>query len=122
MNQWLQIKENNLFISEYFERKNWTHIAIYGFMALGNHLLHELKESNVKVEIIIDRRNELVCPGISIIESDKMIPNVDVVVVTPVYDYEIIKENLKGKTNAQIISIESVINERYNILLKNGKR
>ena len=122
LNQWLQIKENNLFMSEYFERNNWTHIAIYGFMALGNHLLHELKESNVKVEIIIDRRNELVCPGISIIEPDKMIPNVDVVVVTPVYDYEIIKENLKGKTNAQIISIESVINESYNILLKSRKR
>ena len=113
LNQWLYIKEDNILISQYFERKNWLHVAIYGFMALGNHLLCELGKTDVKVEIIIDRRNELVCPGVRIIGPDEDIPDVDVVVVTPVYDYDDIKKTLESKTKAKIISIEDLINECY---------
>ena len=76
-------------------------------------MLWELQSSDVNVEIIIDRRNELTCPGIKVNSPEDPIVDIDVVVVTPVYDYEEIKNELKKKTNAQIISIEDVINESY---------
>ena len=113
LNQWLQIKENNISVENYFKKKNWKHVAIYGFMALGNHLLWELQNTDVKVEMIIDRRSELTCPGVKVISPKDSIEGIDVVVVTPVYEYEEIKNELQKNTNVQIVSIEDVINESY---------
>lgn len=110
LNNWMILKEKNYSIADYLKYKGYSTIAIYGFMALGNHLYQELVNSDVKISTIIDRREGLKCKGIDIVTPGCEIINVDAIIVTPVCEYVEIKRNLGAFTNAHILSIEEVVN------------
>lgn len=110
LDKWLLLKEHNISLSQYLISHEYRRIAIYGFMALGNHLYKELEHSEVEIKAIIDRRDELVVPGIQLLGMESMIPKIDAVIVTPIYDFDVIKEELQKRTDAKIISIENLIN------------
>lgn len=105
------LKENEISVYNYFQSRGYNKIAIYGFMSLGSHLLRELQNTNIEVMVVIDKRSELKNPNINIISPNEQIPKVDAIIITPVYDFNSIKDNLKNKTEAKIVSIEEVINE-----------
>lgn len=117
-NQWLINKNEGKNIGEYFKENNYKTIAIYGMGTMGELFYDELKNSsNVKVAYFIDKNAEdlyygiddLPVVGLDDISSQE---KVDAIVVTPIYDFDKIEEDLEDiGIDADIISLEDIIYE-----------
>ena len=97
-NKWLALKEQKESLEKYFVKNKFKTVAIYGMGALGKHLVEELKMSviNNSIEVLMDK-DEL--------------PEVDVVVVMPVLEFDTIKTELCSKVKSPFVSLEEIINE-----------
>lgn len=109
--QWLRLKQSDKKICDYFKKNGYKNIAIYGMGELGCRLFDELKDSNVHVKYGIDNNAESINAGFPIVKLDNNIDSVDVIVVTAIFSYDEIKENLLKKTNNKIVSLAEIIYE-----------
>ena len=110
LNQWMYQKEAGISSADYFVKKGYKKIAIYGMSHLGKHLVEELKKSSIEVAYIIDKRSNLTCEDIKEKTLDCELDEVDAIVVTPIMEYEMIAEILRKRLKATIISLEDVVN------------
>lgn len=108
LDYWMQAMEREKLIEEFFLFRGYKKIAIYGIAALGKHLIAQLKDSEIEVIYTIDRM-VVDITGKLLSESVNEIPAVDAVIVTPVYDYSIIKDDLRKYVNCDILSLEEVV-------------
>ena len=77
-----------------------------------SNLIEELKNSSfVEISYGIDRNANISNNLINILTSDDKLPPVDVVVVTPVLEFDMVKEELCNKVKASFISLEEILNE-----------
>lgn len=111
LNKWMHIRDEKRDVSSYFYNHKLEHIAIYGVGGMGQHLISELCESNIKVEYVIDmdksiRFLKMKCKGI-----DDDLEEVDAIIITPTVYYDEIREKLRKKVKCPIISLEEVIEE-----------
>ncbi|GFI22644.1 hypothetical protein IMSAGC011_01420 [Lachnospiraceae bacterium] len=109
LDRWMQMEESGHYIYEYFINNNWEHIAIYGKGKLGMHLYNKLKSTQVNVDYFIDKNTEGCKDDIKVIYPHDKIPEVDAVVITPVMEYETIKDILKNGGIKNVISMDSII-------------
>lgn len=109
LNEWLKIKQRGEDISDYFKKRNIKNIAIYGLSYVGERLYDELDGTNINIKYAIDRKINKTCKNIKIISPGEELPEVDAVIVTPVFYYDEIKIGLQEKVTGQIISIEDII-------------
>ncbi|MCI9141174.1 MAG: hypothetical protein HFH87_00960 [Lachnospiraceae bacterium] len=108
LNNWLNFLYSGKKIEEYFHLHNYNRIMIYGNGYIGKRLFQSLMKTDIQVASIMDREVPVDTGNIVIgIESD--VPEVDCIVVTPVFYYEEIVNLLNEKTKIPIISIENVI-------------
>lgn len=105
---WMKNMEEGKNISEFFQSRSYKKIGIYGIAGVGCHLIDQLLKSDIKVLYTIDKMIVNI-GGKRLEECYENLPNIDVMVITPVYDYPIIKEDIKSYINADIISLEEVI-------------
>lgn len=85
-------------------------VAIYGCGVVGRHFAEELKGTAIKIKCFIDQytsKNEIA--KIRVLRWEDDIPQVDAIIVTPVYDYEKIYHMLKQTYGKKIISIWDLI-------------
>ncbi|MBE5926111.1 MAG: hypothetical protein E7270_04025 [Lachnospiraceae bacterium] len=113
-NQWLVNKNEGKNVSEYFMVNDIKSVAIYGMGTLGELFYEELKKSDVKVEYFIDKNAEELYYGlddIAIVGLDDIEnqPKADVIVVTPVFDFESIEKDLQEITDIELVSLEDII-------------
>ncbi len=108
---WLDVKQKGKSLSDYFEKKQYYKIAIYGMGELGIKLYDELKNSNIEVVCAIDKGEAYENIEIDVMNVGEKIPDVDVVVVTPAFAYHSIEEELLDYLDCPIISIEDVVYE-----------
>ena len=108
LNKWLTLKEQGKTLEEYFIQHKYKRVVIYGFAALGKHLYEELVNTSIEIVCAIDRRAGLEYRGLPIITTGSEIPCCDIVVVTPVYDFENISMLLKEKTHVPIVSLDEL--------------
>lgn len=111
LDQWIAMKEEGKSVESYFKYHNYSEIAIYGLGKVGNHLLKELKETDIQVLYGIDRKGDALSSDIEVYTLKEELPEVDVIVVTPTFDYYDIKEKLEKKVDSRIVSIDDVIYE-----------
>lgn len=111
LNKWMHIRDENREVISYFNRHNFEYIAIYGIGGMGQHLISELKNSNIKIEYIIDKDKSMKFLEIECKNMNDELKEVDAVIVTPTFYYDEIRENLKKKLQCPIISLEEVIEE-----------
>ena len=112
LNKWMQIKNRNMGLESFFRDNKMQTAAIYGIGALGKRLIEQLKLDGVTVSYGIDKRkSEINIEGIQVYSPEDALPAVDVIIVTPIFFYEI-EEMLQSKlgTWQNIVSIEEVIN------------
>lgn len=112
LDKWMQIKNRNMGLESFFQDNKMQTAAIYGIGALGRRLIEQLKLDGVTVSYGIDKRkSEININGIQVYSPEDALPAVDVIVVTPIFFYEI-EELLQSKLGAwqNIVSIEEVIN------------
>lgn len=111
MNQWVRIKQEGHDLTEFFERNGYTKVAIYGMNYVGERLLEELKNTEVKVICGIDKKAQSVYSEVDVITKDDVIPEVDVIVVTAIAFFDEIEQDLTQKVTCPIISLEDIIYE-----------
>lgn len=110
MDRWLSRKEQEDSIKEYFEKKHIETVAIYGMGKLGKHLKYELDESGIKLAYIIDNAGKFFYEDIQIYNIKDNLPEVDVIIVTPLMEYEEIKNKLLEKNKKmQVVSLEEIV-------------
>lgn len=109
LNYWLSVKISGRGLEEYFTENNYKKIAIYGLGELGRRVYEELWDTSIEVKYGIDKDAATATLGLDIVAIDDYLDDVDVIVVTPLFDYENIKKDLLKRIECDIVSLEDVI-------------
>lgn len=113
---WMDLLENGFTLDKYFEKNGFKHIAVYGGRDMGQHLIKQLKGTGIMVDYMIDRT---ICldpyETIPVYQPDDKLPVVDAVIVTPLWDYSKIKEQVSRQLSCPIISLEDVVMGGINV-------
>lgn len=110
-NQWIGIKQEGKSIAAYLEEKGLHEIAVYGMSYLGETLIEELSDSNIKVKYGIDKSADDIYAETRIIKPTDNLEKVDAVIVTSITYYKEIADELSVKIDCPVISLETVISE-----------
>ena len=109
MNQWVKIKQENKSIADYLEQNGYKEIAIYGMNYVGETLLDELANSNIKVKYAIDKNADAIYSDIDVVTPDDELTEVDAVIVTAITFFDEIEEHLLDKMDCPILSMEDIL-------------
>ncbi len=109
--QWLRIRQEGKTLVEYFEKNNFKTVAIYGMKELGERLYDELQNSGIEVRYIIDRNADSIYADVDVVTPDDELEPVDVIVVTAIYYFDEIEENLSEKVEYPVVSLEDILYE-----------
>lgn len=107
--RWLQIRQEGRTLAEYFKKNNYKTVAIYGMKELGERLLDELKDSGITVCYAIDKNADQIYADVDILTPEDELKPVDVIVVTAIYYFDEIEENLSEKVDYPIVSLEDIV-------------
>lgn len=110
LDRWmLDLEQGNTeYMGQWFVEQGISNIAIYGYGKLGRHLAFLLKSLDVKIKYVIDKGQKQENCDYLLIRPEDQLPQVDCIVVTPVNEYESIKEILSKKFAGRIISAEQI--------------
>ena len=109
---WMILLERGDSVKRFFTERNIKEIAVYGYGNIGKHFIEQISGLDVSVKYVLDKRKvNILHSNIPCYQPSDDIPNVDVIVVTPICEYVQIKNTLKSLTSAEIISIEDIIYE-----------
>lgn len=111
LNYWLKQKNEGKSLEEYFIKNHYKDIAIYGIGEIGNRLYEELKGSDINIKYVIDKKTDGLVTDLKVCDPDEKLEEVDVIVITPIFDYNRVEEKLMNKVDCDIISIEDVVYE-----------
>ena len=76
---------------------------------VGERLYDELKNSDINVKYAIDKDAINIYSEINVYTLKDQLDDVDVVIVTPIFYFDNIRNELRNKFNCPIISIEDVL-------------
>ena len=111
MNQWVAVKQEGKNLADYFDKQGYKSIAIYGMSYAGERLLEELKCSDIQVQYGIDKNADNIYMDVNIVTMEDELKPVDAIVVTPIFFFDDIEEELSQKIDCPIISLEDVLYE-----------
>ena len=112
LNQWLLLKQEGKSLEKYFEDNGYKTIAIYGMGEMGNRLYDELKNSKVvEVKYAIDKNASSTYSELDVVDVDDEMDEVDAVVVSAIFAFDEIEEDLSAKVDCPIVSLEDVVYE-----------
>lgn len=115
LNKWLKIKIENKSLRQYFDDMNIKTVSIYGIGELGIKLYQELISCGVEVVYFIDKNCITVekhYDNIGLVNpmDIKKQPNIDAIIITPIYDFEFILKDLnKQKLSTKIVSLKDIV-------------
>lgn len=108
-NDWLAFLYSGGSIEEFFYENGFHRIMIYGNGFIGARLTQALKRTDIEIVAVMDKAAYSGDNGIIGTEAD--IPDSDCIVITPVFYYEQIYNQLKGRTDIPIVSIRDIWKE-----------
>lgn len=111
LEKWMVLHEKKASVKEYFLLHGMKNIIIYGMGKMANHLIEDIKGSGIKIVCAIDIRAIYMYRSYPVITVEETIPDADCIVVTPVCEFEMIKQELESKTSVLLISLSDVIDE-----------
>lgn len=112
LNQWLVLKQESKSLEQYFVDNGYETVAIYGMGEMGNRLYDELKNSDkIKVKYAVDKNAGSTYSELEVLESADDLPEVDVLVITATFAFDEIEEELSGKIDYPIVSLDDVVYE-----------
>lgn len=110
MHFWMKALENEKTLSSFFIKNRYDNTAIYGLGLLGKHLKDQLEKESFPIMYIIEK--DVIIYNDTEYDLTKyidIIPVADIIVVTPLMEYTLIKNRLEKLTNSKIVSLEEVI-------------
>ena len=111
MNQWVQVKQDGKSLDSYFEKYEYKKIAVYGMNFVGQTLCKELEGSHIQISYEIDKNSENIYADFDVVTLEDNLEDVDAVIVTPIYYFDEIEEQLASKMSCPIISMEDILYE-----------
>jgi hypoxanthine phosphoribosyltransferase len=113
---WLVLKKRGDSIATRIKKLGADKIAVFGLEEAGRLLVDDLCDSGVTVEYAIELDNpSYVHEALEVYRlHDDELPKADLIVVCPPYDIKSAKLELQGQTNAEIVSLESLIIKEKN--------
>lgn len=111
LNQWLILKQEGKNLETYFKDNGYHTIAIYGMGEMGNRLYDELKDTSIQVKYAIDKDAASTYSELEVLEPEDNLPEADAVVVSAIFAFDEIEDNLADKFTCPIISLEDVVYE-----------
>lgn len=111
MSKWVELKQKGKCLKSYFEDKNYKKIAIYGMSYVGERLVEELKNSDVEIAYGIDKNASGIYTNINMVTPEENLERVDAIIVTPVFFFDEIEDELSKKIDCPIISLEDILYE-----------
>lgn len=111
MNDWLITKQEGKSITEYFNKNSYKSIAVYGLSYVGERVLDELKDSGIEVKYGIDKNAKSIFSDIEVYLPEDELPEVDAIIVTPVYFFDEIYEMLSDIVSCPIISMQDILQD-----------
>lgn len=108
---WIKCYQNNKNIKEYFDKHNISEVAIYGMGEVGACFYNAVREAGVSIKYVVDRDNRKWSDKCDLYAPEDDLPGVELLVVTAMYDFEEIKNNLKDRIQTNIVSLAEVIDE-----------
>lgn len=106
---WMTLRDRKISVSNFLIKMGIKKIAIYGGGILGRHLYHELKGTDITVVCFLDQNRKVNISGIKTIVPGESIDTIDAIIITPIMEYEEIREDLRKMYQFDIMSIETVI-------------
>lgn len=112
LNHWLMLKQNNISISDYFVKKGYSNIAVYGMGFIGIRLCDELKNTKVHIERTVDRAASTIYHPLGVYNPDEGLAdlNVDALILTVDVDFDIIRSYMDNK-DIPLIKLTDIIFE-----------
>lgn len=111
MNQWIINKQEGKSLVTFFEENGYKTIAIYGMSYLGERLEDELRDSGIKIAYAIDKNAENIYADVEVRDPKDAMDDVDAVIVTSVFFFDEIEEQLENVFDCPIISLEDIVQE-----------
>lgn len=105
---WIHIKNCGKEIGDYLKEYGYATIAVYGLKEIGRELIFELRKAGIDVKCAIDK-DANTKDSIMVVKPSEDIPKVDLVIVTAIYYYDEIKEQLEKKVNCPILSFDDLV-------------
>ena len=78
---------------------------------MGERLLDELKDSEVEVKYIIDKKADMMYADVDIVTPEEPLDEVDAIVVTAIHYMDEIEEMLERKVDYPILSLTEIVDE-----------
>lgn len=113
-NQWLIIKQEGKSIAAYLKENNFKKIAIYGMSYAGQRLLDELKGTDIEVLYAVDQNaDRMLFDEVDMITKGEIAyqQEVDAVIVTAIYFFDDIEEEISEIVDCPIVSLEDIVYE-----------
>jgi len=109
LTRWLESEISGVKITEWLSRKGYREIVVYGYAEIGKLLVKEIADSkDMEIKYILDKK--VICDDkFPVYRPLKGLEKPDCVVVTAIYYFDEIKEELKGIGFENIISIKDMV-------------
>lgn len=107
--QWVELKQENINLSEYFEFNGYHSVAVYGMAELGQRLVSELEGTGIEVKYVVDNNADNIVTRLPKYKPMDDLPPADVMVVTAIMAFQDIQETMEKYTSMPIISLEDVV-------------
>lgn len=110
LEQWLECRQRDYKFADYFYRHNLTSIAIYGMGKMGKRLKYELEKDGMEIRYVIDEGENVIYGEADHYNLRDKLPDVDMVVVTPIEEFEDIKDKiLNNNKRLKVISLKDLV-------------
>lgn len=110
--RWIKSIQEGYSIVDYLNKKGITCVAIYGYSDLGKLLHKELMRSNIRVEAILDKRDiGDAMDGIPVMSPLKYHMKADAILVTAIFYFDEIKQELQNMGFLNVISLEKILED-----------
>lgn len=110
LTKWMDWKIRGKCVADVLLKQSFRQIAVYGYAELGQLLCRELGDTKAGVSYVLDKRvKNTGITGLPVYIPQSGLPHVDAVVVTAVYYFDEIKEELSQMGYRNIISFRTLL-------------
>lgn len=109
--KWIELKQDGKSLVPFFKKYGYQTIAIYGMHYIGERLYRELEDSGIEVKYAIDQYRNVTETNVVVKKMDDNLEAVDAVIVTPVFYFNTIEEQLLDKFDCPIVSFDEILEE-----------
>ncbi len=111
LNDWLDYVYSGKKAEDFFHKNSYKRIMLYGNGYIGTRLSQALTDTDIEIVAIMDKTAKTSTNGL-VLGIDAVIPDVDCIVITPVYFYDEIHTMLADKTQVPIVSVKEIFMRR----------